>query len=84
MGEAYCTTQSALGSALRWQDEEICSHLLLGFQCDGVDHTDVVGLRGCENVVSVLDEVAGAVVSEVGHSVVEKGDSPETRGDEVN
>lgn len=73
-----------MGSALRWQDEEICSHLVLGFQRDGVDHTDVVCLRGCKNVVSVFDEVAGAVVSEVGHGVVEKGNSPEKRGDEVN
>lgn len=73
-----------MASALRWQEEDTCSHLVLGFQRDGVDHTDVVGLRGGEYVVSVFDEVAGAVVSEVGHGVVEEGNSPEKRGDGAN
>lgn len=55
------------------------SHLVLGFQRDGINHTDVVGLRGGKVVVSVFDEVAGAVVSEVGHGVVEKGNGPERK-----
>lgn len=55
------------------------SHLVLGLQRDRVDHADVVGLRGGKVVVAVFDEVAGAVVGEVGHGVVEKGDGPEEK-----
>lgn len=61
------------------QTEGSIPHLVLGFQGDGVYHADVVGLRGGKVVVPVLDEVAGAVVSEVGHSVVEKGNGPEEK-----
>lgn len=54
-------------------------HLVFGFQRDGINHTDVVGLRGGKVVVSVFDEVAAAVVGEVGHGVVQKGNGPEKR-----
>lgn len=64
---------------LRRQTERFVPHLVFGFQRDGINDTDVVGLRGGKVVVSVFNEVAGAVVSEVGHSVVEKGDGPEKK-----
>lgn len=56
-------------------------YLVLSFQGDRIDLADVVGFRGGIIVVSVFDDIARAVVSEVRHRVVEKGNCPEKKED---
>ena len=51
-------------------------YLIQSFQCHRVNLADVVGFRGGVKVISVLNEIACSIVSEVGHCVVEKGNRP--------
>ena len=52
------------------------SYLVLGFQRLGVNHADVVGFGSGVIIISIFNKVAGAVVCEVRHCVVEKGNGP--------
>lgn len=54
-------------------------YLVLSFQSHRINLADVVGFRGGVVVISILNEIAPAVVSEVGHSVVEEGNCPEKK-----
>ena len=54
-------------------------YLVLSFQGHGINLADVVGFRGGIIVVSIFNEIACAVVSEVRHCVVEKGNCPERK-----
>lgn len=69
--------------APQWADRQMSSYLVLSLQGHGIDLADVVGLGGGIIVVSVFHEVARAVVSEVGHCVVEKGNRPDKKGEEM-
>lgn len=52
------------------------SYLVFGFQRRRVNHADVIGFRSGVNVVSIFDEIAGTIVCEVRHCMVEKGNGP--------
>lgn len=49
----------------------------MSFQGDRIDLADVVGFGGGVIGISIFYDVAGSVVSEVRHGVIQKGDRPE-------
>lgn len=54
-------------------------YLVQSLQGHRINLTDVVGFRGGIKVISVFNKIASAIVSEVRHCVVEKGNCPEDR-----
>lgn len=52
-------------------------YLILSFQGERINLANVVGFRSGIVIIPILDDVARSIISEIGHSVVEKSNCPE-------